>query len=397
MGWLKEITVSSTNNNRFRALDGMRGIAALTVVLYHIRFPNHFTHVAFVENGYLAVDLFFILSGFVISASYGRRIEDLSSMRRFLCLRWFRVYPLHFVMLCMFVGLDLVKLIALRSGMRPGEMMPFTGGNSYEAVVGHVFLLQGLPVWDKPTWNFPSWSISCEFVAYLVFSVIVLPGVIRSKVFFAVGTIVAVGGYCALALARNTLDVPQWGIVRCLGGFFFGMLIFEFAAGALGKRLSAQPTALISGCETAVVIAMVLTMTFVTGAAMLLILPIFIIAVLVLQLDRGPIARILMSPGIQFLGRISYSIYMVHAFILVVLTIGLKRILDIPVINDPVTHAPVFQINIWFGDALVLGTVLAVLVISAVTNAFIEEPARHYGRRLVTSSKGQTWPQHPFR
>ena len=378
------------HTDRFRALDGLRGMGALLVVLYHFQYPNHVTHVVFVKNGYLAVDLFFILSGFVLYARYSGVIKDALSLQRFLCLRFFRVYPLHFVMLLIFVALELVKAIALHSGwVMAGQQMPFTGGKSYGALIASVFLFQGLPIWSQPTWNFPSWSISCEFVAYLVFSLVVVTGIVRCKAFFAAGTTLATVSYCALAFARNTLDAVDWGLARCLAGFFFGMLIFHFAAGARGKQLLAQPTAVIGACEIAVVMAVVLTMSLVSGGAILTIVPLFIIAVVVLQLDLGPIARILMSVPIQLLGRISYSIYMVHAFILLALSIGLKRIFRIPVINDPVTQMPVFQISVWIGDALVVATVLVVLATSAVTCTLIEEPARSFGRRFFASSSGR--------
>jgi peptidoglycan/LPS O-acetylase OafA/YrhL len=372
---------------RFRSLDGLRGIAALLIVFYHFGFPNHFTHHLFVSNGYLAVDLFFMLSGFVIYASYSRTITNAASASRFICLRLFRIYPLHFGMLVILLGLELTKLIAARYGsIIPGQT-PFTGGNTYEGLAANLFLVQGFPFMGQLTWNVPSWSISCEFVAYLIFAAVVVTGVFRSKMFFTFGIILSVLGYCALAFTRNTLDVHVWGqgLVRGLAGFFWGMLIFEFAA-PRRTRLSTMPVVVIGSCEIAVTIALMLTMAFVSGPAILLVIPILIIVVAVFQLDRGPMAKLLMSMPVQFLGRISYSIYMVHMCILVGFTIGLKRVLSIPFSIDPVTRVPIFQIGQWSGDVLLLCIVLVVLGASAVTCIFIEEPARRYGRRLLSHS-----------
>ena len=83
-----------------------------------------------------------------------------------------------------------------------------------------------------------------------------------------------------------------------------------------------------------------------------------------------------MWPEVQFLGRISYSIYMTHAFILLSLVGCVKHAL-----------AP-FQINMWIGDGLILAAVLVVLAVSFVTYTFIEEPARSYGRRLFAVPTG---------
>lgn len=87
------------SNRRYLVLDGLRGIAAVLVVLYHVEVPNHFTHNSFTRHGYLAVDLFLILSGFVISAAYSRQIFDAKSAVEFYWLRFFRIYPLHITML----------------------------------------------------------------------------------------------------------------------------------------------------------------------------------------------------------------------------------------------------------------------------------------------------------
>ena len=383
---------------RYRALDGLRGVAALLVVLYHVDLPNHFTHNSFTRHGYLAVDLFFILSGFVIAAAYSRRILDVPDALRFYWLRFFRIYPLHFAMLLVFGSLELVKLAALHSGaITPGEQVPFTGNNTVGALVANVFLLQGLGITDGLTWNSVSWSISCEFVAYLIFSIIVLSGLIRRKAFFAAGTIAATAGYCGIILGRHTLDVvSDLALARCLCGFFMGMLVFEFASGPWGRRLAARSTLAIGVCEIAVVSVLVAAMSIAAAPVkrglaeqdpglLLVVVATLILAVAVFRLDRGPVAKILMSAPIQFLGRISYSVYMVHVFIRLVFSIVLKRGFGLALGN-----AAEPAMSPWTGDALVALQVALVIATSALTYAFIEEPARRYGRRALSSGSVET-------
>lgn len=386
VGSLHAVSTFETKG-RYLALDGLRGVAALFVVLYHIRWTNHVTDTEFVKHGYLAVDLFFILSGFVISAGYSGKITDYSGLQRFICLRFFRVYPLHLAALLALVTLELAKLWAQRSGtLIPGQE-PFTEGNSLGGLVANIFFVHSLGVLDRLSWNTPSWSISCEFIAYLVFSIGALAGLFRSKSVFIVGAVLASVGYATLAFMRGTLDITyDWGLVRCLSGFFFGMIIFELAASSAGKRLHAQSTAMIGGLEVALLTALVLVMSFAPGAAIVLIIPVFIGAVAVLQLDRGPIASILKSALAQFLGRISYSIYMVHFLIIVVLSIILKLIFGIPMEFDPTTHTAIIRIDPWIGDALMVIMLGLVVAMSAITYAFIEEPARVFGRRLAAMS-----------
>jgi peptidoglycan/LPS O-acetylase OafA/YrhL len=60
----------------FGGLESLRGIAALMVVFYHIEWTNPLTHHLIFRNGYLMVDLFFVLSGFVICYNYGQKIGN---------------------------------------------------------------------------------------------------------------------------------------------------------------------------------------------------------------------------------------------------------------------------------------------------------------------------------
>jgi len=72
--------------NRFTALDGWRGIAACMVVLFHVRAPSHVSELALVRNSFLFVDFFFVLSGFVIAATYAERLAGGLGIGRFMLL-----------------------------------------------------------------------------------------------------------------------------------------------------------------------------------------------------------------------------------------------------------------------------------------------------------------------
>lgn len=257
----------------------------------------------------------------------------------------------------------------------PGQV-PFTKGNSVEALVGNVFLLQGFGIFHRLTWNGSSWSISCEFAAYLVFAFAALTGLLRTHSVIIVGALLAVVGYGALALARDTLDVSyDWGAVRCLGGFFLGAAIFEFTKTGTDQSGSGPSKASVGVLETALIILLGIIMSVASGAAVVLTIPVFIGLVAVLRRDGGPVARVLMSAPAQFFGRISYSIYMVQILCLVVLFDVLKR------------SVPALQINQWIGDMLVIVSMVTIVVVSIATYAFIEAPARHWGRASLSLSR----------
>ena len=377
-----------TKRHRFVALDGLRGIAALSIVFYHLQVSNHVTHIQLVRNGYLAVDLFFILSGFVIYSSYASRINSTADFARFIGLRFFRVYPMHIATLLFLFGFEILKLWSLRSGfIGPGDRPPFTGPTSLGAFVGNVALVQGLGIFDRLTWNVPSWSISSEFAAYLLFGVIALFGWFRTKTIFPIFLILGCTGYCFVAVVHGDLNATyDYGIVRCLAGFFIGVTIFELTRQARDDFRSSIGR--INVAQLATTAAFFLVMALFSGAGIVTIIPVFIGSVVLLQFDTGIVAKLLMTPVAQFLGRISYSIYMVHQVVLNVEAAVLKRVFQIPSIVDPTTQVPVFQTSQGLGDLLLVGSLLIIVVISDLTYKVIENPARKWGRKFLSETKG---------
>ena len=97
---------TAAEGERFRSLDALRGIAALAIVVYHL--DDRLGWPFWFDNFYLGVDLFFVLSGFIIYAVYGDAIESGSAYARFLWLRIARIYPLHLATLLGFVVLQAV-------------------------------------------------------------------------------------------------------------------------------------------------------------------------------------------------------------------------------------------------------------------------------------------------
>src|SRR2546430_1942703 len=101
----------SGNMERFGVLDSWRGIAACLVALFHLDAYSHLDGVPFLRTSWLFVDFFFVLSGFVIAANYQQRLLDGFGVGRFLLLRLGRLYPLHFTMLALFVGVELLRAL----------------------------------------------------------------------------------------------------------------------------------------------------------------------------------------------------------------------------------------------------------------------------------------------
>jgi peptidoglycan/LPS O-acetylase OafA/YrhL len=360
---------------RYVALDGLRGIAALIVVLCHIRWTNHLTGSNAIQHGFLFVDLFFMLSGFVLAASYLERIRSIIELCHFLLLRFFRIYPLHFVMLLAMIALELVKVAGLWTGIMVPAQPPFSRSNSFGDIFLNVFLIQSLGTTDHLSWNIPSWSISCEAAGYVAFAFATLAGMTKTKAFQIIAVPMAIAGYVFVLHLKGTLNAfYDVGIVRCLAGLSLGVWAYNLTQ---ATRISFIEPGILGIIAVGLAAWVIVTLCFVNGITEAMVVPIFLLALLFLHQDRGIGAKVLCSQSIKFLGLISYSIYMVHFPILIFLGMVLKRI--VPASVDE-AGLPQLSINPWLGDGLLLIVVALILLVASFTFSRIEKPWREYGR-----------------
>ncbi|TXC69975.1 acyltransferase [Sphingomonas ginsenosidivorax] len=216
-----------------RPLTSIRGLAAWFVVLYHIRLSiaglSDWARAIFAK-GYLAVDFFFLLSGFVIWLTWHERLGGRGSTTVFLRKRIARIWPLHIVMLAAAVA---VALLIKATGRAVPSDYPFA------ELPLHVVLVQNWGFTDRLAWNDPSWSISTELGAYLLFPLLVRSVDWRRLPTLALLTIAAaILLLLHLAMAAPTLgtDIPRWGLLRCLTEFTTGTIVCALWLRWRGRR-----------------------------------------------------------------------------------------------------------------------------------------------------------------
>lgn len=289
------------------ALTGLRGIAAWMVVLYHVRLsllhllPGDV--IAVLARGYLAVDLFFMLSGFVIWYNYEQRLRDggWDATWQFLWRRFARVWPLHATVLAGFVGFAVALKLSGRS----------VSGYPFAELPLHVLLMQNWGLTNALAWNHPAWSISTEFSAYLLFPVVVSTW--RSNTSRSIAVVGAVAALAALLYALFAVNgydnlgenIPGLGLVRCLVEFAMGSLMCLLWGRWSEQRRAALHAAL--ACFFIVVAGAALKLPEIALAP-----AVFWSALLAIALNRGIIARVLASSVPRYLGEISYSTYLAH-------------------------------------------------------------------------------------
>ena len=293
-----------------RSLTGLRGVAALVVVNYHyiqnLAVEPSRLH-ALTLRGYLAVDVFFVLSGFVLALTCGRMFVSgftATAYRAFLLRRVARIVPLYAVV----TAVVLAEIAAARVRLPGWE-------NPAGVIAANLLLIQA---WSMAPSIVPaSWSVSTEVAAYLAF-----PLLLRLTVFARRGR--AVDGLLAASLllilaviagrmlgpaTNGALDLSDgmtpWPLLRCLGGFMLGLLTFRLAQ---IERIMTLATN--DWCAVAVIAAFGLALW--SGIPDLAVYPCLPLIVLIAATDRRLPARLLANRLVHWLGECSYAIYLLH-------------------------------------------------------------------------------------
>jgi peptidoglycan/LPS O-acetylase OafA/YrhL len=305
--------------NRVEQLDGLRGIFSVMVIAHHHNafkqsiFYNNF----FVINSSLFVDFFFVLSGFVISMNYWNRIESVKDFGQFLKKRFIRLYPLLLYTEIVFI------LFNFLGNFSPMKNAADTSLDYYLVTARDTLTFMGsTPIFG--TWisnNYPAWSISAEMIAYLVFGLISLT--FRSLKVYAFGLVILMSA-AFIVMHGEYLLAYDYGFVRGLLCFNVGIFTFLFLR-SRSKDLSVWEIPFLVLLVGAMYVAHHAEFNLLK-----LIFPvIFSVGIIIFANSTGMVSRLLSSGPFQYLGRISYSIYLNHAIVLIMINVLLFRYLKL--------------------------------------------------------------------
>ena len=367
-----------SQNRVLPSLTPLRGVAALWVVLYHYNIwlsnLSLDDYALIVDQGYLAVDLFFMISGFVMAHVYWRAFttDVRGNYWKFLGARAARLYPLHLFILLLFLATALSARTGTYLATGLFKPIPIEGARSLLALLANLFMLQGLKA-SALSWNYPSWSISIECMAYSLFP-LALASLWRAP---KLAKIALAGLLVALLIYLRQLTgdgFNQWdgavAFLRCLPEFFIGVLLYDlYCSGAGACVLESDITAIIVW-----IAALYLSQTGVSDFLNVLSFPLLI---LVSVENRGFVTRLINIKPLVWLGEISYSLYLVHGFV----QFAAGRLLAADGITD---LDDVSQMHsVFLVGAMLLGS----FAIAAATHATIERVGRRRLRRVFGLAK----------
>lgn len=376
--------MSRVRTGEIRALSGLRIVAALWVVLFHFRpllaesAPSLSTALAPVLNaGAQGVDLFFILSGFVLTWNYLDRMGASWSARataRFLWLRLARVWPVYLVTMHLAAAWIVFTLYV---GHMPSPAVDQLNATSW---IRQVLLVQlwFQPYFDGSSWDGPAWSISAEWLAYLLFGALIL-------VVFRIASATRARGLIWLAIIAS---LPPVLLLLASGVFYtpwswLPRIVMQFIAGALACA-AVRKLQLSGRAQQAAGVASVLLLATIIGGLYLLdahppgsvhdagglVDVLFVPLVLTLAIGAGTLPALLSTGVMVYLGHISFSLYMLHE---IVHTAWIWAVMQFEITLTPS----------WSAKFVVVGLILLAGGAAAMLYHLVEEPARRWMRRMV--------------
>ena len=352
-----------------RALTSLRAFLALGVVLFHyqLQWDPALGFSPIIERSRLAVDAFFMLSGFILAHVYGPAFASGTfSYRRFLVARLARLYPLHLAVL------GSVLIMVLGASVFGISFDPST--YTMEGFFKTLFLVQAwFPNQVGFNWSGPSWSLSAEWFAYLLFPAYALLAVRMTQrpwlllALGVVGYVVIDAAYVSIfgkVLPRAQDDM---GILRIAPAFLIGMALH-----ALGNRWRwSRPLAIAAALFATLVLLGAMQLSLDDRIIVALSAPVILTWSLLARADcEGPLA----APALVFAGEASFALYLVHMPVIV----AFKGIVaELRGIDSAFRMTPIELTGIFVATAL----------IAAALHLLVEKPGRVWVRRTFEGRK----------
>ena len=374
-----------TGRIRFTVLDSFRGIFALCVVVFHMHYLNSVTEHPFFRNSNLFVDFFFVLSGFVITHGYA--FNKSLSFGRFSISRIFRIFPLHIAMLLVVIIIEIFKIISYKYGISFNRM-PFTAETDPSQIITNLLLLQSWTTYTNAlSFNFPSWSISIEFYMYFIFySTLIFKGIFRYVLWFAIAS-------AATFLFTNNYLTADYilssSVPRGLSGFFAGATTY-FLFNKTYKSIQLNPI-IHSATEFILFIALILVIASDINNKGLFTIFLFSSSIYVFAYEKGFLSKLLSTNIFKTIGKLSYSIYMTHASILLIVTtvyIIAEKALNLHLVTSLANGIKMVNFgNIIINNFCIFFILSIVIYCSNLTYKYIEIPGLEFGRKLISKYK----------
>jgi peptidoglycan/LPS O-acetylase OafA/YrhL len=346
----------------FHSLEGMRFIASMGIVFSHFflyldQYPQQYSFI--VHKFYLFVDLFFVISGFVITYVYGGKLSGAADYAEYMKRRFARLYPLHLITLLFYVAIAVAMTYGLVKPDNPAKY-------DFQALIPNLLLIHGWGVVDHLTFNYPSWSISAEFFAYLAFPLVFW--LIKRQSFWTGLLLCSLILATAFFIAERLIGAPlttlnhNFSPLRAMASFAIGVWL-QIHLVTLSQKISA-PFA-----QAGLWITSILTMLgmMLHAPDPLIVLVCYGVVSFAAIADQKGLATYASWKPISRLGDLTYSTYMLHSLVATVfMSVIFPKVLGTSLLATSFSIVLALAITIF---------------ISIISLRFFETPARRWINR----------------
>lgn len=366
---------------RISKLDGLRGLFSLMIVLFHYReafLPDFLRHIFFIRVSYTFVDFFFVLSGYVIAYNYNS-IKSFPEFTLYIKKRFTRLFPLLLLTTSIALIFDLIGNFGFPQLVQNVDSVSVL----FKRYVDTLLFTNSTPILGKTSGiNGVSWSISSEMVSYIVFGIVSLLAIGKRKNIALAIIILA----CAIFTVYHGkhFNTGDYGFVRGLISFNIGYFVW-----LLSLKKVKVPNFFEIGIPIFLLAIFYILHHSLNGFEEQMfglgVIPLFFgISIWILIQTNGIISKILSSKPLIFLGDISYSVYLNHAIIVLVIPKIVFGILKFPQ-------------NMYSEIGLLLLTIAFILVYSYFTFKVVELKGGSFLKRMlnVKPNKPRTY-EHPI-
>ncbi len=363
---------------------GLRALLALWVLAAHVLFNPIYNAgfasyeawgwaAAIIRFDFLAVDMFFVISGILLSLHYAERFTDKTTtswqIDRFLLMRLTRLWPVHVAMMAVIGAYHVI-----------GIPHPISSGN--EAIIWkhwqwtgfvNLTMLHGWGVIPVASWNEPAWTVSVMMLCYIVFPNLVrVLGMLPARAgvhWVTIGGVLAAYHVAIMLLEIGSQSDGAGAVLRGLSLFTVGCLVAALYRMHAGQWLGQLRVVLGIACAACVaMLAWFYVVQFPIGFFQLLYAPL-LLGLMVLPASR---ARFFNHGAMRWLGVRAFCIYMVHYPVLLAVKYGAGD------------WFAAQSAGIWWADSWLYALVAAsVISAAALVYVAIERPAQHALRRVL--------------
>jgi peptidoglycan/LPS O-acetylase OafA/YrhL len=352
------------NYRYFEALNGVRAIAALWVLLYHLHpalraFYGHFPGWPIIATGYQGVDLFFVLSGFLVAHHHMAEFKQFNWQKYiyFLIGRLIKLYPLHLMTL-------LLVWIMVWCAPNMGITINHSDDYSWRLFIKNIFLIQAWDIHARVSWNHFAWSISAQWLCYVLTPAFILIfNQIQHRyllyVMLGICVLIAPSVYAVSMETRPS----AYALFRVLGAFGAGMIGYQLFSYRVTMRASIAPW---------VMMIVAIWVQYYMSSIEFLTVPFALM--LIIYSAKHNTSGLLRMKSVQYVGRISYALYITQFLVIM----PIKKILPFEQLIDR---------SSWVQSFYFVTMIVIIGVVAMIAHHRVEIPVMHYLKQRFPNTK----------